>query len=114
MAAYPLSRQLSSHYVIQGTGLGGLIDNVYTRCVHLVPTENGLRQKWICSVHPHYHVPAPIKRCLSAGGKLAVAEGTTAAIMGTMFGPFAEVTVPVGAAGAAISGAIQGCVYSLL
>ena len=115
IAAYPAHRQTSAHYVIQGTGLGGVVNNVYTKCVHLVPARNGLTDKWACGVRPgDKGVPKPIKDCLRDGGREAVIGGATGAITGLLGGPFAEVTVPSGAAGGAILGAIRGCLERIL
>lgn len=109
---------LSGMYVVQG-GTGGwahtqhAVSGTTVRCAKGHPISAVRYEIYACGVSPTGGVPRPIKRCLSDGGKRALEAGVGGAALGLLGGPFSEITVPAGAGGGAISGAIGGCLEGL-
>lgn len=109
---------LSGMYVVQG-GSGGwahtqhAVSGTTVSCAKGHPISGGRYGIYACGVPPMHGVPRLIKSCLSDGGKRALEAGVGGAALGLLGGPFSEITVPAGAGGGAISGAIGGCLEGL-
>lgn len=108
-------RRVSGTYVVQGTGLGGLADNVYTQCTHLYLTNGEIKERWVCGVHPNHVVPAAIRRCLSSGGSAALWGGLGGAAMGLWTGgPFMVRNILVRTVTGVTGNVIQQCLQSTM